>query len=383
MSTPTTQAAGTPAASAAANTAVASLATGSSLASTPVVTSTVTAPSSPKRTMSLGDYKKTRGDTLFARDELEALFNVDAGMEDEEGEDERTSSSRRVDPSVGSCRPRQDDSDASSSKCSRSGSDRTLLTLDLCPARELRWYRNKKTFRRSRVPEWQALCQSWGAFVEYFNKDPAGYHERVRLARERYERFSKRPKIDRLHWGAVEASIPCAVPMDFACEHCHVGAVCVSERDINGYTGVRVAAELKTLRTTLIAQLSSRAAGGCSTLSRAVHDYSSRSSFTPFGGFGGGGLRAPSPFLERPASGRSAAPTYRGSGEILSNEYENDLDLGSGSDDQQFAGRSSELPPVRLAVGWRRREDAAGLVHQTPLIVWRLLNASRSLSSLR
>ncbi|GMF45184.1 unnamed protein product [Phytophthora fragariaefolia] len=37
--------------------------------------------------------------------------------------------------------------------------------------------------------------------------------------------------------------------------------------------------------------------------------------------------------------------------EILSNEYENDPDLGSGSDDQQFAGRSSEFPPVCLAVG--------------------------------
>ncbi|GMF59930.1 unnamed protein product [Phytophthora fragariaefolia] len=64
---------------------------------------------------------------------------------------------------------------------------------------ELRWYGNKKTSHRSRVPEWQALCQSWGAFVENFNKDPAGYRERVRLARERYARFSKRPKIDRLH----------------------------------------------------------------------------------------------------------------------------------------------------------------------------------------
>ncbi|GMF62071.1 unnamed protein product [Phytophthora fragariaefolia] len=98
-------------------------------------------------------------------------------------------------------------------------------------------------------------------------------------------------------------------------------------------------------------RLSSSAAGGRGTLSRAVGDYSSRSSFTPFGGFGGGGLRTPSPFPERPASGRSAAPTYRGSEEILSNEYENDQALGSGSDDQQFAKRSSELPPVRLAVG--------------------------------
>ncbi|GMF50894.1 unnamed protein product [Phytophthora fragariaefolia] len=181
---------------------------------------------------------------------------------------------------------------------------------------ELRWYGNKKT-----------------------------------SPRERYERFSKRPKIDRLHWGAVEAGIPCAVPMGIACEHCHVGAVRVSERYINGYTGVRVPEELKPLRTNLIAQMSLSAPGGCSTLSRAVGYYSSRSSFTPFGGFGGGGLRTPSPFPERPASGRSAAPTYRGSEEILSNEYENDQDLESGSDDQQFDGRSSELPPVRLAVG--------------------------------
>ncbi|GMF59275.1 unnamed protein product [Phytophthora fragariaefolia] len=129
MSTPTTQAAGTPAASAAANTVVASSATtGSSLASTSVVTSTVTTPSSPKRTMSLGDYKKPRGNMVLARDELEALFDVgsDAVMEDGEEEHEGTSSSTRVDPSVGSRRPRDDGSDASSSKRSRSGSDRPL-----------------------------------------------------------------------------------------------------------------------------------------------------------------------------------------------------------------------------------------------------------------
>ncbi|GMF43495.1 unnamed protein product [Phytophthora fragariaefolia] len=73
----------------------------SSQASAPtlsVVPSTVTTPSSPKRTMSLGDYKKAHDNTLFDRDELEALFDVgsDADMEDEE-EDEETSSSIRVD----------------------------------------------------------------------------------------------------------------------------------------------------------------------------------------------------------------------------------------------------------------------------------------------
>ncbi|GMF62286.1 unnamed protein product [Phytophthora fragariaefolia] len=167
----------------------------------------------------------------------------------------------------------------------------------------------------------------WGAFVENFNKDLAGYRERVRLARERYERFSKRPKIGRLHWGVVEAGIPCAVPMGIPCEHCHVGAVRVSGRDINGYTGVRVPEEHKSLRTNLIAQMASGAAGGRRTLPRAVGDYSSRSS-----------LR------------HSAALVVAGL-EILSNEYENDPDLGSGSDDQQCAGRSSDLSPVRLAVG--------------------------------
>ncbi|GMF22389.1 unnamed protein product [Phytophthora fragariaefolia] len=280
MSTPTIPAADKPAASAAGDIVVASSATtGSSLASTSVVTSTVATPSSPKRTMSLGDYKKTRGNMVLARDELEALFDVGiaADMEDGEEEDEGTSSSTRVNPILGSHRPRVDDSDASSSKRSRSGSDRPLADagplssprsggdstssnavvsstgpvrdpwmpipseiqsrfgstappsqyalyscngiidddatkkLAFDPAtdqrrdyyiglfHELRWYGNKKTVRRSRVPEWQALCQSWGAFVENFNKHPAGYRERVRLARERYERFSKRPKIDRLH----------------------------------------------------------------------------------------------------------------------------------------------------------------------------------------
>ncbi|GMF63391.1 unnamed protein product [Phytophthora fragariaefolia] len=78
--------------------------------------------------MSLGDYKQTRGNALFARDELEALFDVgsDTDMEDEEEEVEVPSSSTRVDPSAGSRRPCEDDSDASSSKRSRSGSDRPL-----------------------------------------------------------------------------------------------------------------------------------------------------------------------------------------------------------------------------------------------------------------
>ncbi|GMG17829.1 unnamed protein product [Phytophthora fragariaefolia] len=267
MSTPTTQAAGTPAASAAGNIVVATSATtGSSLASTSGVTSTVTTPSSPKRTMSLGD----------------------ADMEDGE-EDEEISSSRRDDPSVGSRRPREDDSDASSSKRSRRGSDRPLD--DAGPLSSPR--------------------SGGGDFTP-----------------PQYALYSCR--------GIVDDDVTKGLDFDPATDQ---------RRDY--YIGL-----FHELRcTNLIEQMSSSAAGGRSALPRAVGDYSSRSSFTPFGGFGDDGLRIPSPFPERPASGRSASPTYRGSEEILSNEYENDPDLGSGSDDQQFAGRSSELLPVRLAVG--------------------------------
>ncbi|KAE8963160.1 hypothetical protein PF011_g29141 [Phytophthora fragariae] len=247
------------------------------------------------------------------------------------------------------------------------------------------------------MTEWEALCQSWSAFVDNFNRDPAGYRERVRSASERYQRFSKRPKILRLHDGAVEAGIPCAVPAGVACERCQAGAVRLSERDLNGYTGIIVPVELKTLREKLITQLSSESAEGeRNTQPRAVGDYSSRSSFTPFGGAAGGRIRTPSPFPERRSSGRSAAPTYRGQESIQTNEYENDPDLGSGSDDQRFAGRSSEFPPVRLATGavatgrhhelspaevWDRLE-AAGRHHEpSPAEVWDRLEAVENLQA--
>ncbi|KAE9268589.1 hypothetical protein PF008_g31084 [Phytophthora fragariae] len=448
MSTPTTQTSDELAAPAASNAVVANTATTatSSASSASVVTSTVTTSSSPKSTISVGEYDKSRGKVTYAN---EALFD---GMEDldmEEGEEERdSSSSGRNEASVGTRRPREDDSDASSSKRSRSGSDRPLADagalstprggddddstpsaavtsrtnpvrdpwmpspseirsrygntsplgpyalyscsaitdddvtkeLDFDPAtdqrrdyyiglfHELRFYGNKKHSRKSKVTEWEALCQSWGAFVDNFNRDPAGYRERVRSARERYERFSKRPKILRLHEGAVEAGIPCAVPTGVACERCQAGAVRLSERDLNGYTGISVPVELKTLGEKLITQLSSESAEGeRNTQPRAVGDFSSRSSFTPFGGAVGGGIRTPSPFPERRSSGRSAAPTYRCQESILTNEYENEPDLGSGSDDQRFAGQPSEFPRVHLATGAAAAERRHG---STPAEVW-------------
>ncbi|KAE9339753.1 hypothetical protein PR003_g10854 [Phytophthora rubi] len=435
MSTPTTQTSDTPAAPAAAGAVVASTATTatSSASSASVVTSTVTTSSSPKRTISVGEYQKSRSKVVYAR---ESLFDGIHDVDIEEGEEGKESlSSGRDETSVGTRRPREDDSDASSSKRSRSGSDRPLADagalstprdgddddstpsaavtsrtnpvrdpainaindddvtkeLDFDPAtdqrrdyyiglfHELRFYGNKKHSRRSKVTEWEALCQSWSAFVENFNHDPAGYRERVRSASERYERFSKRPKILRLHDGAVEAGIPCAVPSGVACARCQPGAVRLSERDLNGYTGISVPVELKTLHEKLITQLSSESAEGeRNTQPRAVGNYSSRSSFTPFGGAAGGGIRTPSPFPERRSSGRSAAPTYRGQESILTNEYENEPDLGSGSDDQRFAGRSSEFPPVCLATG----AAAGGRHHEpSPAEVWDRLEAVEKLQT--
>ncbi|GMF63375.1 unnamed protein product [Phytophthora fragariaefolia] len=239
---------------------------------------------------------------VLARDELEALFDVgsDADMEDGEEEDEVPSSSTRVDPSVGSRRPREDDSDASSSKRSRNGSDRPLADAGplSCPRSG-----GDPTSSGTVVPRIGPVRDAWMPTPSEIQSRFGGY------------------SVGGADGHRVRA--------------CHVGVVRVSERDINGHTDTRVPEELKALRANLIAQISLSAAGGRNTLSRAV---SSRSSFTPFGGFGGGGLRTPSPFPERPDAGRSEAPTYRGSEEILSNEYENDRDLESGSDDQQFAG---------------------------------------------
>ncbi|GMF47723.1 unnamed protein product [Phytophthora fragariaefolia] len=77
--------------------------------------------------MSLGEYKKARGKAIFDRDELQALFDDGSDVDAEEDEgDKETLSPRRNESSVGSCRPREDNSGASSSKRSRSGSDRPL-----------------------------------------------------------------------------------------------------------------------------------------------------------------------------------------------------------------------------------------------------------------
>ncbi|EGZ09055.1 hypothetical protein PHYSODRAFT_339433 [Phytophthora sojae] len=160
---------------------------------------------------------------------------------------------------------------------------------------EFRYFSSKKTYSRSKVPEWQALCQSWNAFVENFNKKPAAYRERVKHARERFETFSTRHQ----------------------CTLCLPGAVRLSDRDLNGYTTIRVPASLKDLRAKFLAREERDDRG----TSGAVGDHSAR---TTFASAVRDELRTPSPFPERPAAGRPAAPMYLGGAETLSNEYDNE-----------------------------------------------------------
>ncbi|KAE9004350.1 hypothetical protein PF010_g2912 [Phytophthora fragariae] len=132
MSTPTTQTSNAPAASAAANAVVANTATtATSLASSAsVVTYTVTTLSPPKSTIAIGEYHKTRGKVTYAR---ESLFDGSENADMEEGEDEReSSSSGRDEASVGTRRPREDDSDASVQSARVAAATGRLLMPELC-----------------------------------------------------------------------------------------------------------------------------------------------------------------------------------------------------------------------------------------------------------
>ncbi|POM71572.1 Hypothetical protein PHPALM_11842 [Phytophthora palmivora] len=163
---------------------------------------------------------------------------------------------------------------------------------------ELCHWNSKKTSRNSKVPE---------------------YRDRLAAARERFGRFSKRVKIERLHNEAVEAGIPCAVPIGFNCSHCPIRAVRLSDADINGYTSVRVPEQLEDLRASFEDALES---------SSVANNRNTRRGITPRVH---GGLRTPSSFPERPPSGRSAGTMYLAGERIVSNEFENEPDLGSSS----------------------------------------------------
>ncbi|KAG3052180.1 hypothetical protein PI125_g26195 [Phytophthora idaei] len=212
---------------------------------------------------------------------------------------------------------------------------------------ELRCHASKKTSRKSKVPEWMALCQSWNAFVENFNKDAKAYRARITAAQRRFETFSRRHMIGRLHNETMEAGIPCAVPFGTACSHCPPGAERLTERDVTGYTTVRVPVQLRDLRVQLERRDERRDTPSVSG------DRSARAGVTPALR---SGLRTPSPFPERPPSERSAVPMYLGGEEILSNEYEDEPDLGSSSGvhSPRFARLSTESSRAHRAVVAKR-----------------------------
>ncbi|KAG2789165.1 hypothetical protein PC116_g24606 [Phytophthora cactorum] len=208
---------------------------------------------------------------------------------------------------------------------------------------ELGWHASKRTLRKSKVPEWMALCQSWNAFVENFNKDAKAYRARITAAQRRFETFSRRHIIDRLHNEAMEVGFPCAVPFGTACLHCPPGAERLTERDVTGYTAVRVPVQLRDLHVQLERRDERRDTPSVSG------DRSARAGVTSALR---SGLRTPSPFPERLLSERSEVPMYLGGEEILSNEYEDEPDLGSSSGvhSPRFTRLSTESSRAHRAV---------------------------------
>ncbi|KAG2794734.1 hypothetical protein PC116_g33103 [Phytophthora cactorum] len=117
----------------------------------------------------------------------------------------------------------------------------------------------------------------------------------------------------------------------------------LSERDLTGYTTVRVPVQLRDLRVQLERRDERRDTPSVSS------DRSARAGVTPALR---SGLRTPSPFPERPPSERSEVPMYLSGEEILSNEYEYEPDLGSSSGvhSPRFARLSTESSRTHRAV---------------------------------
>ncbi|OWZ13590.1 hypothetical protein PHMEG_00013051 [Phytophthora megakarya] len=174
---------------------------------------------------------------------------------------------------------------------------------------ELRYWSSKKTSGRSKVAEWQALCQSRNQFVANFNNDPSGYRERISSARERFAKYSVTSAVQRVHEGSCRrAFIACTAPLVLLV-----------------YTTNRVPANVKELRAKLAC---TRQHPSVVPEHNTPRNTAPRSVTPPVRG----GLRTTSPFPERPSSGRFGETTYLEGDPIVSNEYENEPDLGSSSD---------------------------------------------------
>ncbi|OWY96963.1 LOW QUALITY PROTEIN: hypothetical protein PHMEG_00032629 [Phytophthora megakarya] len=206
-----------------------------------------------------------------------------------------------------------DDAEAAAKHFNNSTNQRRDYYISLF--HELRYWSSKNASGRSRVPEWQALCQSWNQFVVNFNKDSTVYRERIVSARERFMKYSITSVVQRVHEASVNAKIPCAVPAFIARTNPLVPLVSVKETSPGTrLTHPSVVTEHNTPRNT-----------------------APRSVTPPVRG----GLRTPSPFPERPSSGRFGETTYLEGDPIVSNEYENEPDLGSSLD---WYGQQSDPP---------------------------------------
>ncbi|KAG3076050.1 hypothetical protein PI124_g14151 [Phytophthora idaei] len=182
---------------------------------------------------------------------------------------------------------------------------------------ELRWHASKRTSRKSKVPEWVALCQSWDAFVENFNRDVRAYRARIPAAHQRFGSFSRRHMIDRLHNEAMEAGIPFEMPPR--------GSESLRARPYRVPDCVCVPSQLRDVRVQLERRYERRDTPSVSG------DRSARTCVTPAPR---SGFRTPS------------IRTFHGSHweEILSNKYEDEPSLGSssGAHSPRFARLSSE-----------------------------------------
>ncbi|OWZ07496.1 LOW QUALITY PROTEIN: hypothetical protein PHMEG_00020103 [Phytophthora megakarya] len=169
---------------------------------------------------------------------------------------------------------------------------------------ELRYWSSKKTSGRNRVPEWQALCRSWNQFVANFNNGPAAYRERIAFACERF--MSAFMKVPRTRISLVQcprAFIDRTAPLMFP----------ASERET--LPGTRLTVYLKTLRSYVLSLL---ARVSILVLCLSTTPRSSMVGFVRLHDF-------------RNIRHQDVPGNLEGD-PIVSNEYENEPDLGSSSD---------------------------------------------------
>uniref|UniRef100_H3HAK4 Uncharacterized protein n=1 Tax=Phytophthora ramorum TaxID=164328 RepID=H3HAK4_PHYRM len=231
MSTPTTSSSKTPAASATASAVVASKATtaaASATTATDIASTAMPTSAATESRLSVAGYHSRWHEKHAIRNKTCKIIAVETGVgiyspggegvpldygsEVEEGElegDKDTLSPGHTDPNVGLRRPREDDSNASGSKRSRSGSGTPLAAA--------------------------------GALTTPRDGDDST--PSVVVAASRTE--------------LIGIGLPCAVPYDTALR--------ITERDINGHTSMCVPDDLKTLRARFQAQASSSAADNRST----------------------------------------------------------------------------------------------------------------------